>query len=556
MKKGVLLVAILTTSMFFGQNTFPTDGNVGIGTTSPTEVLTIRRNIARIKLEGSTEPNDYYSTFEQLYSGTESFKLNTRAGGVSREILGRYANDLSIMATGGNVGIGTTSPTEVLTIRRNIARIKLEGSTEPNDYYSTFEQLYSGTESFKLNTKAGGVSREILGRYANDLSIMATGGNVGVGTTSPFAKLEIIGSTSNINGYTDGHIQVVGQDPIAFIGQSNLNPSLNRWGIRLRETGDGDFSIRDNTNNLTRLLIKSTGNVLIGTTTDNGVNKLQVNGTISGSKLKSEDQSPIYFGGSVSDLDASIYGSGLNKYLRFYTNGLERFRVESNGNVGIGTADPANKLHIIGDALKISINQTANDAGYYALLQAFHAPDTGLLSFVGAGGSGKVIGASNYGTDTSIYSDTTEKIRILSNGNVGIGTTTPDTKFTVNGTIHTKEVKVDLLSPMVPDYVFANDYKIKALKEVEEYIKKNNHLPEIPSAKEFEKNGLMLAEMNMSLLKKVEELTLYAIEQDKKINTKSNEIEGLKKDVEILKKDNEVIKVLAGRLAKMEGKLR
>lgn len=67
------------------------------------------------------------------------------------------------------------------------------------------------------------------------------------------------------------------------------------------------------------------------------------------------------------------------------------------------------------------------------------------------------------------------------------------------------------------DYVFANDYKLKSLLEVEEYIKQNSHLPEIPSATEIEKNVLMLAEMNLSLLKKMEEMTLYIIEQNKKM---------------------------------------
>lgn len=141
-------------------------------------------------------------------------------------------------------------------------------------------------------------------------------------------------------------------------------------------------------------------------------------------------------------------------------------------------------------------------------------------------------------------------------GDVGIGTSTPDEKLTVKGKIHAQEVKVDLLGALVPDYVFANDYNLKTLSEIEKYIKENSHLPEIPSAKDFEKNGIFLAEMNMSLLKKVEELTLYLIEQDKKVNAKSNQIEGLKKDVEGLKKDNEIIKVLAERLAKMESKLR
>lgn len=121
--------------------------------------------------------------------------------------------------------------------------------------------------------------------------------------------------------------------------------------------------------------------------------------------------------------------------------------------------------------------------------------------------------------------------------NVGIGTTAPDEKLTVKGKIHTQEVRVDMSGPLVPDYVFAEDYKLKSLQEVEDYIKENKHLPEIPSAQEIEKNGLMLAEMNMILLKKVEELTLYVIEI-KKENVKQNEIQ------------NEKIKTLEDKLKK------
>jgi len=114
--------------------------------------------------------------------------------------------------------------------------------------------------------------------------------------------------------------------------------------------------------------------------------------------------------------------------------------------------------------------------------------------------------------------DASLAIKAIQNGNVGIGTAIPDEKLTVKGKIHTQEVRVDMAGPLVPDYVFANDYKLKSLEEVEDFIKENKHLPEIPSAQEIEKNGLMLAEMNMSLLKKIEEMTLYMIEQNKKIN--------------------------------------
>ncbi|MFH7017609.1 hypothetical protein [Flavobacterium sp. FlaQc-47] len=131
-------------------------------------------------------------------------------------------------------------------------------------------------------------------------------------------------------------------------------------------------------------------------------------------------------------------------------------------------------------------------------------------------------GSNIYGmqffTQDSHGTGQTEKVRIQGNGNVGIGTTAPDSKLTVAGNIHAQEVKVTLnAGVVVPDYVFANDYKLKPLQEVEEYIKANNHLPEIPSAKEIEKNGLMLAEMNLNLLKKIEELTLHAIQQQKNI---------------------------------------
>lgn len=104
----------------------------------------------------------------------------------------------------------------------------------------------------------------------------------------------------------------------------------------------------------------------------------------------------------------------------------------------------------------------------------------------------------------------------IQNGNVGIGTTIPDQKLTVKGKIHAEEVIVDLNVP-VADYVFKPNYKLMPLPEVEQFVKANSHLPEIPSATEITKNGLSVGEMQNKLLQKVEELTLYVIEQQKQI---------------------------------------
>ena len=101
-------------------------------------------------------------------------------------------------------------------------------------------------------------------------------------------------------------------------------------------------------------------------------------------------------------------------------------------------------------------------------------------------------------------------------GNVGIGTTTPDEKLTVKGSIHSEEVKVDLSVP-APDYVFEADYHLTPLEQLRIYIKQNKHLPNIPTAKEMEANGIELGVMNMKLLEKMEELTLYILEQESRI---------------------------------------
>lgn len=152
----------------------------------------------------------------------------------------------------------------------------------------------------------------------------------------------------------------------------------------------------------------------------------------------------------------------------------------------------------------------------------------GVIDFFGH--SGDVV------VDEIAYTDAKIKMRINKFGNVGIGTINPDAKLTVKGKIHAEEVKIDLNVPA--DYVFQKyylgtsalkaDYVMPTLEEVEAYTKANHHLPEMPSAKQLQEDGLQVGDMVNKLLQKIEELTLYTIEQQKAIKALQFEVTNLK----------------------------
>jgi len=197
-----------------------------------------------------------------------------------------------------------------------------------------------------------------------------------------------------------------------------------------------------------------------------------------------------------------------------------------NGNVGIGTTSPASKLAVATASANNSIDQTiaiiqssglAAFGGYIGQRVASSNTRQGLIV---SGGASLTLQAQAYNMDfimgaVTPTDDTNLRMRILANGNVGIGTSAPDQLLTVNGTIHSKSVVVD--ANIFPDYVFNSTYKLPTLTEVKTYIDQNHHLPDVPSAADVEKNGLNLGEMNKVLVEKVEELTLYLIEQNKQV---------------------------------------
>lgn len=129
-----------------------------------------------------------------------------------------------------------------------------------------------------------------------------------------------------------------------------------------------------------------------------------------------------------------------------------------------------------------------------------------------------------------------DHLYVAHNGRVGIGTTAPKETLSVNGKIRAHELKVETTN--WPDYVFSNDYKLMSLDSLGRFIEKNGHLPDIPTAKEVEANGLQLGEMVNKLLKKNEELTLHLIEKNSEVESQGKRLEKLEKLLENLTKKN------------------
>ncbi|WP_243416361.1 hypothetical protein [Flavobacterium sp. HTF] len=301
-----------------------------------------------------------------------------------------------------------------------------------------------------------------------------------------------------------------------------------------------------------------TGNTGVGTLSP--LAKFEVrNGDILVKNLSNtNNNSAIMIGQSIVDGNHTTFGtsirtvvqsSGNNVYgMQFFTQEsyqtgqTEKVRILGNGNVGIGTISPASKLDVNGNGSFNGgiISSVSGALGGYIKLKNPSKTANGVASdwtiFNTTG---------NYGNSLQFfaYDDVgcatgglcSNRFTIMDNGNVGIGSTNPINKLDVNGTIHAKEVKVDMTG--WSDFVFKKEYTLPALAEVEKHITEKGHLENIPNEEEVLKNGINVGEMNAKLLQKIEELTLYAIEQKKNTDQLTKVILEQNKRIEELEKN-------------------
>jgi len=240
--------------------------------------------------------------------------------------------------------------------------------------------------------------------------------------------------------------------------------------------------------------------------------------------------------GRWNDNATYLDGGAGGTYFRTGNNSVLNQYLNTNGNTGIGTAAPVQRLTVSGGNIGLDNQNTLmakNTLGTYEHVLLGRWNDNATYLDGGAGGT--YFRTAN-GSVVNQYLST--------NGNVGIGTVNPGFKLDVIGTIRAREVKVNLQGA---DFVFEDGYKLMPLNELEEFVKQNKHLPEIAPAKDMQQNGSDLGSLSVQLLQKIEELTLHAIEQNKKMNLQN-------KEINFLKKQNKEIKSLKEKVRKLEQK--
>lgn len=288
-------------------------------------------------------------------------------------------------------------------------------------------------------------------------------------------------------------------------------------------------------------IFPSSGNTGIGTATPSAkldlVGDLKISQDVGGVNvdfIKFVDNTPGGYStfGTVGAGNGVMYmnAAGTQNNLDLRVSNTSALYVKSNGNIGIGTTSPSGLLDVqLGGAnysttgeKALIINKLdrelyfAPNLGDWSHSQISVAGDFGIFWKDQTGPNGK---NGSAGLVIAAHASSSAGIRIDANGNVGIGTNllsnNANHKLAVNGSIRAKEIFVEV---GWADYVFLPDYRLKPLYEVESYIQSEGHLPGVPSEKEIEEQGVSLGEMSKIQMEKIEELTLYIIELQKRIN--------------------------------------
>ena len=350
----------------------------------------------------------------------------------------------------------------------------------------------------------------------------------------------------------------------------------------------GNNSLKFQTNDTNRMIINSDGDIeLLGNTYLNGAingdgenGSLRIRTTTGTTEIGAADSvySHFYTDRSAYFFNKPIYLSGGtlaaygNNSLKFQTNDTNRMVIDTTGTINIlgdasveGSSHFHGKTYLYNDIQMDGVircssryNQAIRIASGYGYTD-MGAVNTGYFHFYTDRPGyyfNKALtvngGTFRAASENNLYLNTFDRTRLTilyKNGYVGIGTKSPEYKLDVNGTIRADGIIADgtiradelvvdgtiqaeeiIVKTTGADFVFAEDYQLRPLSDVKTFIQENKHLPEIKSAQEMQENGVGINELQTQLLQKIEELTLYILQQEEIISNLNYRIQKLEQE--------------------------
>ncbi len=418
------------------------NGNVGIGRTNPGYRLDISGSAGSgaVRVVDATTPSFF------LNNVTVQWKAYISASSNDYRINDGIGDYVTIKYNSGNVGIGTTSPSGRLHVKSSGLSsypFLIQRAANTNNIFYIFEDA-DGDGVATLENSSGAANAQL---HSNGVSYF-NGGNVGIGTTSPGGALDVVtGGGTNVTTYAyglDTKVAAIGAwarsnriynsnytASTVFFGAIGGASSLTYayWSVGDPATADPSGYSTSN-----GIFLNSSANVGIGTTSPSY--KLDTSGDIrSTGNIRSNN-------GTVDNIlswtsePAGVVGTLSNHPETFWTNGSEKMRITSAGNVGIGAPAPASKLHISSSGIVARLESSTTltqldfyNSNYGSTNSRNWAIGTNMFNF----GDFNIVSSATSASAPDISSRT--YFTINRNGSVGIGTTSPAAKLHVSGNI-------------------------------------------------------------------------------------------------------------------------